>query len=70
MCAFTSVHQEEKLYAGVADTYGHKWQVGDIVGVCLDLVDRTVSEFLLVTSSILHLLVTQLSLVVASFGIF
>ena len=38
--------QEEKCHANVVDTYGHKWQVGDVVGVCLDLVDRTISEWL------------------------
>lgn len=38
--------QEEKCYANVVDSYGHKWQVGDVVGVCLDLVDRTISECL------------------------
>ncbi|MPC12218.1 hypothetical protein E2C01_004897 [Portunus trituberculatus] len=37
---------EEKCHANVVDTYGHKWQVGDVVGVCLDLVDRTISEWL------------------------
>lgn len=35
--------REEKCHANVVDTYGHKWQVGDVVGVCLDLVDRTIS---------------------------
>ncbi|XP_064091940.1 ryanodine receptor-like isoform X22 [Macrobrachium nipponense] len=40
--AFDGYH-EEKWYAGVADSYGHKWQVGDVVGVCLDIVDRTIS---------------------------
>lgn len=40
------VTQEEKCHANVVDSYGHKWQVGDVVGVCLDLVDRTISEWL------------------------
>lgn len=40
------VMQEEKCFANVVDSYGHKWQVGDVVGVCLDLVDRTISECL------------------------
>lgn len=40
------VAQEEKCHAGTMESYGHKWQVGDVVGVCLDLVDRTISELL------------------------
>ena len=39
------IHQEEKCHGGAYDTYGHRWQAGDVVGVCLDLVDRTVSEY-------------------------
>lgn len=33
---------EEKRFAGVKDTYGKKWQVGDTVGVFLDTNDRTI----------------------------
>ncbi|XP_069162577.1 ryanodine receptor-like [Procambarus clarkii] len=36
--------REEKCHSGGLDSYGHKWQVGDVVGVCLDIFDRTISE--------------------------
>ncbi|KAG8232313.1 hypothetical protein J437_LFUL009412 [Ladona fulva] len=36
-------YNEEKVYCGTAETFGKPWQVGDIVGVFLDLVDRTIS---------------------------
>ena len=38
---------EEKIFGGVRDTYGKKWQVGDIIGVFLDTNDRTIGNFLL-----------------------
>ena len=46
MSSCLCVTQEEKCHANAVDSYGHKWQVGDVVGVCLDLVDRTISEWL------------------------
>ena len=35
---------EEKRYGGVCDTYGKKWQVGDVIGVFLDTNDRTIGR--------------------------
>ncbi|CAG0880143.1 unnamed protein product [Darwinula stevensoni] len=34
---------EEKLFGGGAEPYGKQWQVGDVIGVLLDLVDKTIS---------------------------
>ena len=34
---------EEKCHAGMVETYGKIWHVGDIVGVFLDTADRTIS---------------------------
>lgn len=28
----------------MAETFGKQWQVGDVVGVFLDLIDRTISK--------------------------
>ncbi|XP_043499298.1 ryanodine receptor isoform X4 [Polistes fuscatus] len=36
-------YNEEKVYSGTAETFGKQWQVGDVVGVFLDLIDRTIS---------------------------
>lgn len=36
--------KEEKVYCGVAESFGRQWQVGDVVGVFLDLIDRTISK--------------------------
>ena len=36
-------HYEEKMHGGMSDTYGKVWQVGDIVGVFLDIADHTIS---------------------------
>lgn len=36
--------KEEKFYAGTAESFGRQWQIGDIVGVFLDLIDRTISK--------------------------
>jgi len=33
---------EEKIFAGLKETYGKKWSVGDIVGVFLDTNDKTI----------------------------
>lgn len=38
------VLKEEKVYSGTAETFGKTWQVGDVVGVFLDLIDRTISK--------------------------
>ena len=35
-------HYEEKAHAGMCDTYGKPFQVGDTVGVFLDIADRTI----------------------------
>ena len=37
-------HLEAKEHMGIMEAYGKRWHVGDIVGVFLDLVDRTISE--------------------------
>ena len=31
------------MHGGMSDTYGKVWQVGDIVGVFLDIADHTIS---------------------------
>ena len=36
--------KEEKVYMGMAESFGRQWQVGDVVGVFLDLIDRTISK--------------------------
>lgn len=36
--------QEEKVYAGSAESFGKQWVPGDVVGVFLDLVDHTISK--------------------------
>ena len=36
-------HYEEKSHMGMVEAYGKRWHVGDVVGVFLDLVDRTIS---------------------------
>lgn len=39
--------QEEKFYMGSGESFGKQWAVGDCVGVLLDLIDRTLSKFIL-----------------------
>ncbi|KAI5742923.1 hypothetical protein M8J77_012710 [Diaphorina citri] len=34
---------EEKVYSGSVESFGRQWQVNDVVGVFLDLMDRTIS---------------------------
>ncbi|KAG5899237.1 hypothetical protein JTB14_035422 [Gonioctena quinquepunctata] len=36
-------YNEEKVYTNSAESFGKQWQVGDVVGVFLDLIDRTIS---------------------------
>ncbi|KAK4873043.1 hypothetical protein RN001_015072 [Aquatica leii] len=36
-------YNEEKVYLGTAESFGKQWQVGDVVGVFLDLIDHTIS---------------------------
>lgn len=36
--------KEEKVYMGNAESFGRLWQVGDVVGVFLDLLDHTISK--------------------------
>ncbi|XP_014216363.1 ryanodine receptor-like [Copidosoma floridanum] len=36
-------YNEEKVYSGTAEAFGKQWQLGDVVGVFLDLIDRTIS---------------------------
>lgn len=35
---------EEKIHAGSVENYGKLWNVGNVIGVFLDLVDKTISE--------------------------
>jgi hypothetical protein len=37
-------HYEEKVHSAVCDNYGKRWQVGDVIGVFLDIQDRTISK--------------------------
>ena len=37
-------YYEEKVHSAVCDNYGKRWQVGDVIGVFLDIQDRTISE--------------------------
>ncbi|XP_044016394.1 ryanodine receptor isoform X3 [Aphidius gifuensis] len=36
-------YNEEKVYSGTGETFGKQWQIGDVVGVFLDLIDHTIS---------------------------
>lgn len=38
------VSKEEKAFGGAAESFGKQWVVGDVVGVFLDLIDRTISK--------------------------
>lgn len=33
------------MYCGTGESFGKQWQVGDVVGVFLDLLDRTISKY-------------------------
>ena len=37
-------HSEEKLHGGYCDSYGKRWQPGDVVGVFLDIPNHTISK--------------------------
>ena len=43
---------EEKINAGIRESYGKKWAVGDIVGVFLDTNDRTIGAVWIFTVSV------------------
>jgi len=36
-----------KVHAGTHESFGHKYQVGDIVGCFIDVADRTISKSLI-----------------------
>ncbi|KAH1010100.1 hypothetical protein HUJ05_004454 [Dendroctonus ponderosae] len=36
-------YNEEKVYSNSAESFGKQWQLGDVVGVFLDLIDHTIS---------------------------
>jgi len=36
------------VYSNSAESFGKQWQVGDVVGVFLDLIDHTISKSLTV----------------------
>ncbi|GBP39010.1 Ryanodine receptor [Eumeta japonica] len=40
---FLDIFKEEKVYSGNYESFGKQWAVGDVVGVFLDLIDRTIS---------------------------
>ena len=40
-------HNEDKIHSAIAETYGKVWHPGDILGVFLDLTDRTISKLLI-----------------------
>ena len=35
--------KEEKVFCGSGESFGKQWKIGDVVGVFLDLLDRTIS---------------------------
>ncbi|KOB76511.1 Ryanodine receptor 44F, partial [Operophtera brumata] len=41
--AFSHRFKEEKVYSGSTESFGKQWAVGDVVGVFLDLIDKTIS---------------------------
>lgn len=40
------------MYLGSAESFGKQWQVGDVVGVFLDLIDHTISKAMLIRASL------------------
>ncbi|XP_050357853.1 ryanodine receptor isoform X1 [Nymphalis io] len=36
-------YNEEKVYSGSTESFGKQWAMGDVVGVFLDLIDKTIS---------------------------
>lgn len=36
-------YNEEKVFSNVAESFGKQWQINDVVGVFLDLIDHTIS---------------------------
>lgn len=36
--------KEEKIYMGSTESYGKQWVEGDVIGVLLDLIDKTISK--------------------------
>ena len=39
-----SLFKEEKMYMGTGESFGKQWQEGDVIGVLLDLIDKTISK--------------------------
>lgn len=37
------------MYCNTAESFGKQWQVGDVVGVFLDLIDHTISKNIIFT---------------------
>ena len=33
------------MYSGSTESFGKQWAVGDVVGVFLDLIDKTISKY-------------------------
>lgn len=33
------------MYSGSTESFGKQWSVGDVVGVFLDLIDKTISKY-------------------------
>lgn len=41
----TLTFKEEKVYSGSTESFGKQWAMGDVVGVFLDLIDKTISKY-------------------------
>lgn len=37
--------KEEKLYGGGSENFGKQFRESDVIGVFLDLIDKTISKF-------------------------
>ena len=48
ICSNESGLQEEKFNCGSGESFGKVLAVGDVVGVFLDLIDRTISKLVCV----------------------
>lgn len=44
VCIDTNI-QVTKVHLNTSEPFGRRYQVGDIVGIFLDLFDRTISEY-------------------------
>lgn len=51
---FSRIFKEEKVYSGSTESFGKQWAVGDVVGVFLDLIDKTISKYHVTPPSLRH----------------